>query len=37
MISTWGVLRFKLDPALYEWQFVDMNGTVLDQGLNICH
>jgi hypothetical protein len=37
LISTWGILRLKLDPAVYEWQFIDMNGTVLDQGLNVCH
>jgi hypothetical protein len=36
-ISNYGILRLKLDPALYEWQFMDMNGTVLDRGLNICH
>ena len=24
--ATWGMLRLKLDPALYEWQFMDMNG-----------
>jgi hypothetical protein len=37
LISNYGVLRLKLDPALYEWQFMDMNGNVLDPGLNICH
>jgi hypothetical protein len=36
-IATWGMLRFKLDPALYEWQFIDLNGAVLDQGLAVCH
>ena len=25
------MLRLKLDPALYEWQFMDMNGNVVDQ------
>ena len=35
--ANYGVLRLKLDPALYEWQFVDMNGNVLDRGLNVCH
>ena len=30
------MLRFKLDPALYEWQFMDMNGNVLDRGLNVA-
>jgi hypothetical protein len=37
VIQAHGVLRLKLDPALYEWQFVDPSGNVLDQGLNICH
>jgi len=37
LISNYGLLRLKLDPALYEWQFMDMNGNVLDRGLNICH
>ena len=37
LISNFGILRLKLDPALYEWQFMDMNGNVLDRGLNVCH
>ena len=37
LIPNYGILRLKLDPALYEWQFMDMNGTVLDRGLNVCH
>ncbi len=37
MIANYGLLRLKLDPALYEWQFMDMNGNVLDRGLNVCH
>ena len=37
MISTHGVLRLKLEPALYEWEFLGINGNVLDRGLNICH
>ena len=37
MIPNYGLLRLKLDPALYEWQFMDMNGNVLDRGLNVCH
>ena len=37
LISNYGVLRLKLDPALYEWQFMDMNGNILDHGLNVCH
>lgn len=35
--ATYGMLRIKLDPALYQWQFMDMNGNVLDSGLNVCH
>jgi hypothetical protein len=37
MISTHGLLRLKLDNALYEWEFLGVNGNVLDRGLNICH
>ena len=37
MISTHGLLRLKLDNALYEWEFLGANGSVLDRGLNICH
>ena len=37
LVSNYGVLRLKLDPALYEWQFMDMNGNILDRGLNVCH
>ena len=37
LISNYGVLRLKLDPALYEWQFMDMTGNILDHGLNVCH
>jgi hypothetical protein len=37
LISNYGILRLKLDPALYSWQFMDMNGNVLDSGLNVCH
>lgn len=37
LVSNYGVLRLKLDPALYEWQFMDMNGNVLDRGLTVCH
>ena len=35
--ATYGMLRLKLDPALYEWTFMDMNGNILDRGLNVCH
>lgn len=37
LLSTHGLLRLKLEPALYEWEFRDVNGSVLDRGLNICH
>jgi acid phosphatase type 7 len=37
MISTHGLLRLKLEPALYEWEYLAPNGTVLDRGLNVCH
>jgi hypothetical protein len=37
MISTHGILRLKLDAALYEWEFLGANGNILDRGLNICH
>ena len=37
MISTHGLLRLKLDSALYEWEYLAPNGNVLDRGLNICH
>lgn len=37
LLSNYGMLRLKLDPALYEWQFMDVNGNVLDSGLNVCH
>jgi hypothetical protein len=30
-------LRLKLEPALYEWEFLAVNGHVLDRGLSICH
>jgi hypothetical protein len=37
MISTHGMLRLKLESALYEWEFIGANGNVLDRGLTICH
>jgi 3',5'-cyclic AMP phosphodiesterase CpdA len=37
MVSTQGMLRLKLDAALYEWEYVVANGNVIDRGLNICH
>jgi hypothetical protein len=37
LLSTHGLLRLKLEPALYEWEFLAVNGHVLDRGLSICH
>jgi len=37
LISSHGMLRLKLEPALYEWEFMDVNGSVADRGLNVCH
>jgi hypothetical protein len=37
LIATYGILRLKLNPASYEWQFMDMNGNILDPGLQVCH
>ena len=37
LLSTHGLLRLKLEPALYEWEFQDVTGVVLDRGLNVCH
>jgi len=37
LLTNHGMLRLKLEPALYEWEFMDVNGTVLDRGLNVCH
>jgi hypothetical protein len=37
LAQAYGVLRLRLDPTLYEWDFVDVNGASLDHGLTICH
>ena len=38
LIKAWGVMRMRLEPALYEWEFVDATSQmVVDRGLNICH
>lgn len=37
LLTNHGMLRLKLEPALYEWEFQDVNGVVLDRGLNVCH
>jgi len=31
LIQQHGVLRLKLEPTLYEWEFVDVNGATLDR------
>lgn len=36
-LQTWGVLRMTLRPTLYEWEFLDVNGAVLDRGVDACH
>lgn len=37
MLSTHGLLRLKLEPALYEWEYLGPTGSVLDKGLTVCH
>jgi hypothetical protein len=37
VLSSHGMLRLKLEPALYEWEFLDVNGAALDRGLTVCH
>jgi 3',5'-cyclic AMP phosphodiesterase CpdA len=37
VIQAHGVLRLKLDPAGYEWEFLDVNGNALDRGMGVCH
>jgi hypothetical protein len=37
VIVSHGVLRLKLDPTLYEWEFLDVNGNALDRGMTACH
>lgn len=37
VLSTWGVLSMRLEPAHYEWSFVDVGGNVLDSGTTACH
>lgn len=37
LLSMPGLLRLKLSPALYEWEFRDVTGAIQDRGLNICH
>jgi hypothetical protein len=35
-IRTWGVLKLTLWPNRYKWQFIDVNGSVLDRGSDRC-
>ena len=37
VIQAHGVLRLKLEPTLYEWEFLDVNGGALDRGMGNCH
>jgi 3',5'-cyclic AMP phosphodiesterase CpdA len=38
LIKSYGALRMKLEPSLYEWEFLDANsGAATDRGLTICH
>ncbi len=37
VIQSHGVLRLKLEPAHYEWEFLDVAGNAVDRGLTICH
>ena len=36
-IKTYGVLKLTLWPTRYKWQFIDVKGSVLDQGQDRCH
>jgi hypothetical protein len=35
-LVTWGVLKFTLEPNGYEWQFLSLQGGVVDSGRDIC-
>jgi hypothetical protein len=37
LVEAHGVLRLKLEPALYEWVFLDLEGHALDRGQTACH
>jgi hypothetical protein len=38
IVQSWGVLKLTLNPASYEWQFLEaQNGGVLDAGVAQCH
>jgi hypothetical protein len=36
-ITTYGALKLTLWPTRYKWQFIDVKGSVLDQGKDTCH
>lgn len=36
-IAAHGVLRLRLEPASYEWEFLDTGGNALDRGMAGCH
>lgn len=36
-ISTFGVMRFTLRPDSYDWEFLETNGALGDNGFTACH
>ncbi|MEO8679668.1 MAG: metallophosphoesterase [Vicinamibacterales bacterium] len=36
-IAQFGIVRFTLKPAQFEWEFLTTNGAVADSGLDTCH
>jgi Calcineurin-like phosphoesterase len=36
-LSTHGVIRFTLRPDSYEWEFLEITGTLADNGFTPCH
>ena len=32
----YGVIRFRLRPAQVEWEFITLDGSVADRGLDTC-
>ena len=38
IVEAWGVLKFRLSPTAYEWEFVDANSrAIADRGVANCH
>lgn len=35
--NVWGVLKLTLFATAYTWQFIDVDGAVLDSGSGVCH